>query len=116
MTQRTAACAANRRRTRADPALRLLEKPALPRFSLVDTTELDAFLLHHLADLPNEHFLVIALDDELRMLGSMLHPGELRSVYVKPRQIAELALPLNATKILMAHNHPESLCCPDFSE
>lgn len=107
---------AKRRRTAADPALCLLQKPELPRFSLVDTTDLHAFILQHLADLPNEHFLVIATDDELQTLGSITHPGELRSVCVRPRQIAAFALPLNATKILLAHNHPDSLCCPDFSE
>jgi DNA repair protein RadC len=83
---------------------------------LAHPKDVETFVLTHLADLPSEHELVIALDDNRRMIGWWLWPGSLKNVALPTRQLVAWCLGANATHVLLAHNHPDVLCSPDPSD
>ncbi|MBN8449500.1 MAG: hypothetical protein J0M13_10930 [Candidatus Accumulibacter sp.] len=83
---------------------------------LASPRDLENFLLVQLDGLADEHSICLALDDASRLLDFRVWSGDLRRCEMRPRQIAALALAVNATKIIVGHSHPASICCPTPSE
>lgn len=83
---------------------------------LAKPRDLEDFLLLHLDGLAAETSITLALDDDRRLLDFRVWSGDLRRCEMQPRQIAALALAVNATGIIIGHNHPDSICCPTPSE
>lgn len=90
----------------------LVKRLARDGIDLADDAELQTFLRLHLGAHQVEHGMVVAMDDNRRLLGFETWPGELRSISMLPRRIATFALGLGATKVILAHSHPENICCP----
>ncbi len=67
----------------------------------------EQFLQLALAHELNEHFAVLFLDSQNRLLRfERLFSGSINQTEVHPRVIAQRALQLNAGAVILAHNHP----------
>lgn len=66
-----------------------------------------------LAGWRNEHFYVLCLSADNRLLGRrLIAEGTLTEVAAYPRLVAETALNYNAHSVLLCHNHPSGVCQP----
>lgn len=64
-----------------------------------------------------EQFRVLFLDNRNRLIGDeQLGRGTVNEVQVYPREIARRALALNATAVLLTHNHPSGDPTPSKSD
>lgn len=66
-----------------------------------------AVVAGHLADVDREHFVVLMLDAQNRLLG--IHTagiGTLTAVLVSPREVFKAAVLANAASVIVGHNHP----------
>ncbi|CAM7978711.1 RadC family protein [Leclercia adecarboxylata] len=75
--------------------------------SLGSPRETESYLALQLGDREHEVFAVIFLDSQNRVIQyrEMFH-GTISSTMVYPREIARLALRLNAAAVICSHNHP----------
>ena len=75
------------------------------------------FLEIHLRNLRNEAFAVLFLDNKHRKLSfEIMFRGTVDGASVHPRVIVQRALELNATAIILAHNHPAGDAEPSRSD
>lgn len=75
--------------------------------SLGSTKETESYLALQLGDREQEVFAVIFLDNRNQVLQyKEMFFGTLASTSVYPREIARLALRLNAAAVICSHNHP----------
>lgn len=66
-----------------------------------------------LAGFRTEHFYVICLSTDNKVLGRrLIAEGSLTEVAAYPRLVAETALNYNAHSLLLCHNHPSGTCQP----
>ncbi len=64
-------------------------------------------LLSDIADKRQEHFVVITLDGQKRVIGKhIVFIGTVNTVLAHPREIFALAIEDKASCIIVAHNHP----------
>ena len=69
--------------------------------------------VQYLADSPNERFVVVLLDTQLRVIGiCTVSVGTLDASLVHPREAFRPAILLNASCVLFCHNHPSSDLTP----
>ena len=70
--------------------------------------------------LAKERFHVVFLDDQRRYIGaSPMGRGAVSALTVRIRELFRSALAVNASAIIVAHNHPSGVCRPsdiDISE
>lgn len=67
--------------------------------------------------LTDECFYLIGLDDDLRILRTMkMWQGAVNSIPVSLRRIAQEALKMGATGVVVAHNHPAGLAAPSAND
>lgn len=73
-------------------------------------------LLNEIFDMENlceEHFVMLALDSKLRVVGAFdIHTGTINSSVVSIRSIFSRAILCNANSIIVAHNHPSGVVNP----
>lgn len=71
------------------------------------------YLIHELALLEYEAFHVIFLTNRHDIICSeTLFKGTIDKASVYPREVAKRALQLNASALIVAHNHPSGRCLP----
>lgn len=71
----------------------------------------------HLGHLERECFGVMFLDSQHRLIEfSPMFYGSLTQTSVHPREVARLALALNAGAVILAHNHPSGLPEPSLAD
>lgn len=89
-------------------AIRLIQsKLKTPGTSLTSPDLVRDYLILHLAQLEEEHFSLILLDNKHRLIGfENLFRGTIDSASVFPRVIVKTALAYNAAAVILAHNHP----------
>jgi DNA repair protein RadC len=84
-------------------------------FSTPETTR--RFLTTRLRPKRNEVFAVLFLDSQNRLIRyEELFSGTVDSCTVHPRVVAEHALQLRATAVILAHNHPSGHCEPSAAD
>ncbi len=90
-----------------------LEEPE-PRRTVVDSpTRVEELCRSRLEGLPEEHFLVLFLDNRHRLIASeVVHHGTVDMSVVYPREIMVRALRHRAAALLVAHNHPGGSSTP----
>ena len=75
-----------------------------------------AKLLNELFDMEclcEEHFVMLALDSKLRVVGAFdIHTGTINSSVVSMRSLFSRAILCNANSIIVAHNHPSGVIKP----
>lgn len=75
--------------------------------SLRSPEETESYLALQLGDREHEVFAVIFLDSQNQVLQyKEMFYGSIASTSVYPREIARLALRLNAAAVICSHNHP----------
>lgn len=75
------------------------------------------FLQCTLASQKTEHFGVLFLNNRNQLIAyELLFRGTVNTAAVHPRVIAQRALELNATSVILAHNHPSGHCEPSHSD
>jgi len=99
-----------------DRALKVVEKQLMAAESLPDAfspSSVADYLRLQLWEQDREHFLVLFLDNQNRLIvAEKLFSGSLSCVEVHPRVIARRGLLLNARSIILAHNHPSGNIYP----
>src|SRR5882672_3808487 len=65
-----------------------------------------SYLNRFISGMPKEVFTAMFLDHRNHMVHAMAEPGTVDHTAVYPREIIKMALDLNATGIILAHNHP----------
>lgn len=85
-----------------------LAAAALPRRDLLgSSSQVTAFLKARLVGLPREEFWVLFLDRQNQLLVcERLGQGTVNHVAVYPREVMRRALEVNASALILAHNHP----------
>ncbi|BBD77069.1 MULTISPECIES: RadC family protein [Hydrogenophilus] len=87
------------------------EAQAVPAFERPQAVK--DWLRLQIGGLPHESFLVLLLDQRHRLLKSeTLFRGTVAEAAVYPREVAKLALTLNASAVIVAHNHPSGHAVP----
>jgi DNA repair protein RadC len=76
------------------------------------------YLRLNLADKEREHFAVLFLDNQNRVLGrpTVLFSGTVDSASVHPRIIVKAALEANANAVILCHNHPSGDTSPSNAD
>jgi DNA repair protein RadC len=75
------------------------------------------FLRLHLASLDHEVFAVLFLDIGHRLLAyEPMFRGSVSQTIVHPREVARRALALNASAVILAHNHPSGRADPSRAD
>lgn len=79
--------------------------------------QVKAFFSHKLAGLSYEVGAFMFLDNQLGLIDYMeMFHGTVNQASVYPREVAKAALKLNATSVIMAHNHPSGANTPSDSD
>lgn len=77
------------------------------------TWTVKSFLRLHLEQKEREHFSVMFLDAQNRLIDyQILFMGSIDSAKVSPREIIKASLQLNARSLIVAHNHPSGVATP----
>ncbi|HEX4855369.1 MAG TPA: DNA repair protein RadC [Limnobacter sp.] len=64
-----------------------------------------------------EHFLVIALDSQLKVLTQkVISSGTVNKTAVFPREVLKFAIHANSPRVVVAHNHPSDNCTPSSAD
>lgn len=64
-----------------------------------------------------ENFMVLFLDSNNRLIkGEVLFQGNVRSAYVSVREVIRRALNLNASNLIIGHNHPSGSVEPSEAD
>lgn len=75
------------------------------------------YLRTHYLDSQREHFIVMFLDAQHRLIKSeILFHGTINSCSIYTRVIAQRALQYNAAAIILSHNHPSGSLEPSISD
>ena len=84
---------------------------------LSSTEECGDYLLSRFLGRRNETVFVLCLDAKCKVLGCReMGEGSVNSASVPIRRIVETALSLNATSVVLAHNHPSGLAIPSADD
>ncbi|MGV3570344.1 MAG: RadC family protein [Ramlibacter sp.] len=76
-----------------------------------------SFLQLHLARKPEEHFAVLFLDAQNRLIEcQVMFRGTLTQTSVYPRDIVAAALQTGAAAVVLAHNHPSGTVQPSRAD
>ncbi len=72
-----------------------------------------SFLRLHLEQKEREHFSVMFLDTQNRLIEyQIMFMGTIDSATISPREVVKTALQLNARSVIVAHNHPSGDATP----
>lgn len=84
---------------------------------ITSPNETREFLMLELAILEREVFFCIFLDNQHRVLiAESCFQGTIDGANVYPREIVKRALTLNASAVILAHNHPSGLAEPSAAD
>lgn len=90
-----------------DLARRMLETPLRTRMVLSGWQPVADYLRAVLGGLPREQFRVLFLDRRNRLIrDEVMADGTVDHIPVYPREVMRRALELNASAVVLAHNHP----------
>ena len=80
---------------------------------LTSTEMCGDYLLPHFVGRRNETVFLLCLDAKCKVLGCKeVGEGSVNSASVPIRRIVEMALGMNASSVVLAHNHPSGLALP----
>lgn len=84
---------------------------------LASPSDVALYVREELGDRPREHFLVMYLDHRNHILSCCeVNEGTVDHAAVYPREILKQALTLNATGLILAHNHPAGSLSPSEAD
>ena len=98
-------------------ARRSIREALQERQALSSPTQVREFLTLWLRDRSAEAFVGLFADSQNRLITAQeLFRGTLSQTAVYPREIARLALRLNAAGVIFAHNHPSGIAEPSVAD
>ena len=98
-------------------ARRLAKSELLDRPVLASWDRVVDYCRVNLAHLPREHLHLLFLDRRNAVIsGETRHEGTLDHTPVYPREVARRAIELNASAVIMVHNHPSGDPCPSAAD
>ncbi|SHI20963.1 RadC family protein [Ferrimonas marina] len=75
------------------------------------------YLCYHLQGLGEEHFLLLLLDSQHRVIRlEPLSQGTIDAASVYPRDVVKRTLAANAAAVILAHNHPSGVAEPSQTD
>lgn len=75
------------------------------------------YLILHLSNLESERFDVLFLNTQNQLIKhETMFTGTIDGSAVYPREVAKLALQLNAAAVIFAHNHPSGVPAPSQAD
>lgn len=82
--------------------------------TILNTTEgCGAYLLQHFHGRRNETVFMLCLDAKCKLLCCKeIGEGSVNSANIPIRRVVEIALAVNATSVILAHNHPSGIAVP----
>jgi DNA repair protein RadC len=100
-----------------DLARRALEGPLRRRDVLSSWSAVQAYLKGALAGVPREQFRVLFLDKRNQLIADeVMGQGTVDHAPAYPREIVRRALELNASALVLAHNHPSGDPTPSSAD
>lgn len=89
-------------------AIKLIQsKLKAPGMALTSPSLVREYLILHLAQFEEEHFSMILLDTQHRVIGfENIFRGTIDTASVYPREVVKTVLAHNAAAVILAHNHP----------
>jgi DNA repair protein RadC len=100
-----------------DIARRVLTRPLRSRSVLSSSSLVAAYLRTLLVGAPRERFRVLFLDRRHRLIAEeCLNEGTFDHAPVYPREVVRRALELNASGLILAHNHPSGAATPSAAD
>ena len=70
-------------------------------------------ILRDACDADREHFIVLALDARLQIIGyKIISVGTLTQCLVHPKEVFKVAITFSAASLLVAHSHPSQIPIP----
>jgi DNA repair protein RadC len=98
-------------------ARRLLARPLRERCLLTSWSQLLDYLRATLVGAPREQFRVLFLDKRNRLIADeSMGEGTVDHAPVYPREVVRRALELNASSLVLAHNHPSGDPTPSAAD
>lgn len=91
-----------------EQALKIIQdRLKTPEMALTSPSLVSDYLVLRMAQFEDEHFSVILLDNQHRVIGfENVFRGTIDGASVYPRGIVKLALAYNAAAVILCHNHP----------
>ncbi len=84
---------------------------------ITKTTDVKTFLKQALAYEEREHFAIMFLDNKHALIKfEIMFSGTIDSSSVYPREVVKRALELNASAIILSHNHPSGITEPSQAD
>jgi DNA repair protein RadC len=86
--------------------------------NILDTTQRSGdYILPFFLSQRDEVVLLVCLDSKNKVLNAqIIHRGSVNSTDISLRKILETAFTYNATKVLLAHNHPSGIALPSVED
>lgn len=100
-------------------ALNLVQERAATEdnFMTTPSDSLDYFRLFYAGKQDREHFALMLLDSQHRVLEcSVIFSGTIDGASIYPREIVKAALFANAAAVILAHNHPSGQAQPSAAD
>lgn len=86
-------------------------------FSFTSPDAVKQYLRLHLQNEERELFGALYLNNQHQLISfEVIHAGTIDSCVVSPREVARLALTLNAQAVIFAHNHPSGTANPSRAD
>lgn len=84
-----------------------------PKAIITDAASIRELLAPYFFSARNEMTYLACLDGKRKLLGvRKIGEGEPNAIDISPRQLAMVALSLNASSVVLAHNHPSGVATP----
>ncbi len=101
-----------------EAATQRMTAAAIARRPVLDAwTKVVDYLRVHMAFAEQEHFRILFLDKSNRLIADeVMQHGTVDHCPVYPRDVCKRALELNATALILAHNHPSGEPTPSQSD
>ena len=101
-----------------EQAIKLIQsKLKTPGKALTSPNLVRDYLVLHLAQFEEEHFSMILLDNQHRVIGfENIFRGTIDGAAVYPREVIKTVLAHNAAAVILAHNHPSGNPEPSGSD
>ena len=98
-------------------ALGIIKKRVFNHDTLTSPREVEAFLSLKLGQESQEIFCCIYLDNKNQVIDfEELFKGTIDQVSVYPRIVVKRCLEVNASALILAHNHPSAVCEPSSAD
>lgn len=101
-----------------EQAIKLIQsKLKTPGKALTSPNLVRDYLILHLAQFEEEHFSLVLLDNQHRVIGfENIFRGTIDSASIYPREVVKTVLAHNAAAVILAHNHPSGNAEPSNAD